>query len=184
VNFAGRIEAGRDLTIGAQYLTNMAYNGVIDPAKPEYRILWLHIRGEACSWRCNWTELGRDYIDPTSINLSSTEAVLKVGNDIIISSLWALNQSSFISAGHDVAIKTNLLQNLTYSEVANLRKRMQMRNVKIKKLKVAHVRSTEEWIYQQRFYSATRAGRGLWERSGTTILRIRKARSTPPRSST
>ena len=131
INFGGRIEAGKDIKIGAQHLTNAAYIHVIDDKRPEYAIAKevFNDNTHPCGWQCGWTLMWREYIDPKSVNIGGTQGHIIAGNNLTIKAENVLNNSSVISALKDIAMDVVNLQNTTYNKTVTTREEYKRRDV-------------------------------------------------------
>jgi len=163
VNFAGRIQAGGDISIGAKYLSNVALNTANGEKyrigwKQTIRVLYGKNKLHPCLWKCTWREIGHEYVIPGSITLGGEQAIIKAGNNILISSDSLLNQSSVIAAGNDVALKAkDIVQNLTYNETVELKQQMKRRDVYRKGMRWIQKTFSEWRTFQEQVYSKNRS---------------------------
>lgn len=154
VNYAGKIEAKRNIEISANSITNKGfdYNTGDKAVTKKYN----KIRDKACGWLCGWKVLGQEEIE--SINLNSLPSSIVAGGIIALNATKnILNQNSILSSKGDMFIKTNNLQNLTTSEIVNLAVNMQRIKLRRKGLKLRKKRENKTEINKKRVYNKQRA---------------------------
>ncbi|MDR2504167.1 MAG: filamentous hemagglutinin N-terminal domain-containing protein [Deltaproteobacteria bacterium] len=154
LNWAGRIEAGGDISIAAGSLNN---RGVEINAGNPADIAMTGNSGKACKGTrvCGWRETGRFVIKATK--LDSAAAVINAGGDLLLKGRSIINQSSMLAARDDLAVKTDELINQTYSEVVNLQVYMARRYFKKKGFSSSWHNEYATWLDQKRVYSKQRS---------------------------
>ena len=154
VNYAGKIEAKRNIEISSNSITNKGFDyNTGDKAITKH---YHKIRNEACGWICGWKVLGQEEID--SINLNSLPSSIVAGGIIALNATKnILNQNSILSSKGDIFIKTNNLQNLTTSEIINFTVNMQRIKLRKKGLKIRKKTENKPEITKKRVYNKQRA---------------------------
>ena len=154
LNYAGKIEAKRNIEISANSITNKGfdYNTGDKAVTKKYN----KIRDKACGWLCGWKVLGQEEIK--SINLNSLPSSIVAGGIIALNATKnILNQNSILSSKGDMFIKTNNLQNLTTSEIVNFAVNMQRIKLRKKGWKIRKKRKNKTEISKKRIYNKQRA---------------------------
>ena len=154
VNYAGQIEAKRNIEISANSITNKGFDyNTGDKAITKH---YHKIRSEACGWLCGWKVLGQEEID--SVNLNSLPSRILSGGKLVLNAFGdILNQNSILSSKGDMILKAKNLQNLTTSEIANLSVNKQRIVIKRRKLKIGKHHENKTEISKKRVYNKQRS---------------------------
>ncbi len=154
VNYAGQIEAKRNIEISANSITNKGfdYNTGDKAVTKKYN----KIRDKACGWLCGWKVLGQEEIE--SINLNSLPSSIVAGGIIALNATKnILNQNSILSSKGDMILKAQKLKNLTTSEIASFTVNSQRIKIKRKKWKIGKHHENKSEISKKRIYNKQRA---------------------------